>query len=355
MGHDVAGAEIGAAVLEPAARERAAVASTSRRSPATTCGSGFLVHEMPLGRRAVYRYLRACEPVEVDVTLLSVADRLATRGRGLGGGDRPAPRARAPAARRGARLAARARRGRRCAGDGLAQALGIEPGAGARAAARRARGGELRRRDPTAARRRSRGRGELRARRRATAPAGRLRGAAVSATPTASSARSSPASCRARSSTRTSARSRSWTSTRRRAGTRSSIPRRHAATCSRSSPRTSRPRSLAAQRLARRVHDRLGADGVNLLNSCGQRGVADRVPLPHPRDPALRGRPAAAAVDSGAGRPRRDRRGRRRSCGEQAAGAARRAGARATAGSASAAVPATFPAVRSGALTPDRR
>ncbi|HEY7932361.1 MAG TPA: HDIG domain-containing metalloprotein [Solirubrobacteraceae bacterium] len=42
---------------------------------------GFLVHEpQPLSRSAVYRYLRACEPVEVDVTLLSVADRLATRG-----------------------------------------------------------------------------------------------------------------------------------------------------------------------------------------------------------------------------------------------------------------------------------
>jgi poly(A) polymerase len=42
---------------------------------------GFLVHERPLSRRALYRYLRTCEPVEVDVTLLSVADRLATRGR----------------------------------------------------------------------------------------------------------------------------------------------------------------------------------------------------------------------------------------------------------------------------------
>ena len=49
---------------------------------------GFLVHEMPLSRRAVYRYLRACEPVEVDVTLLSVADRLATRGRGADGRSR---------------------------------------------------------------------------------------------------------------------------------------------------------------------------------------------------------------------------------------------------------------------------
>ena len=43
---------------------------------------GFLVHEAPLSRRSVYRYLDACGPVAVDVTLLSVADRLATRGHG---------------------------------------------------------------------------------------------------------------------------------------------------------------------------------------------------------------------------------------------------------------------------------
>jgi putative nucleotidyltransferase with HDIG domain len=42
---------------------------------------GFLVHECPLDRRAVYRYLRLTSPVEVEVTLLSCADRLATRGR----------------------------------------------------------------------------------------------------------------------------------------------------------------------------------------------------------------------------------------------------------------------------------
>jgi putative nucleotidyltransferase with HDIG domain len=42
---------------------------------------GFLVHERPLDRRAVYRYLRRTDPVEVEVTLLSCADRLATRGR----------------------------------------------------------------------------------------------------------------------------------------------------------------------------------------------------------------------------------------------------------------------------------
>ena len=42
---------------------------------------GFLVHERPLDRRAVYRYLNRTSPVSVEVTLLSCADRLATRGR----------------------------------------------------------------------------------------------------------------------------------------------------------------------------------------------------------------------------------------------------------------------------------
>jgi hypothetical protein len=42
---------------------------------------GFLVHEpQPLSRHTVFAYLLACTPVEVDVTLLSIADRLATRG-----------------------------------------------------------------------------------------------------------------------------------------------------------------------------------------------------------------------------------------------------------------------------------
>jgi poly(A) polymerase len=42
---------------------------------------GFLVRERPLDRHAVYRYLERTSPVEVEVTLLSVADRLATRGK----------------------------------------------------------------------------------------------------------------------------------------------------------------------------------------------------------------------------------------------------------------------------------
>ena len=42
---------------------------------------GFLVHERPLDRAQVYRYLRRTAPLGVEVTLLSCADRLATRGR----------------------------------------------------------------------------------------------------------------------------------------------------------------------------------------------------------------------------------------------------------------------------------
>lgn len=42
---------------------------------------GFLVHSRPLDRGAIYDYLRRCEPMEVEVTVLALADRLATRGR----------------------------------------------------------------------------------------------------------------------------------------------------------------------------------------------------------------------------------------------------------------------------------
>ncbi|HEU0024637.1 MAG TPA: HDIG domain-containing protein, partial [Thermoleophilaceae bacterium] len=42
---------------------------------------GFMVHDRPLDSRGVYRYLTTTSPVEVEVTLLSCADRLATRGR----------------------------------------------------------------------------------------------------------------------------------------------------------------------------------------------------------------------------------------------------------------------------------
>jgi poly(A) polymerase len=43
---------------------------------------GFLIAEAPLPPRRVHEYLRATEPVAVDVTLLTVADRLSARGAG---------------------------------------------------------------------------------------------------------------------------------------------------------------------------------------------------------------------------------------------------------------------------------
>jgi putative nucleotidyltransferase with HDIG domain len=80
IGHDVRGAELARAVLErlrASERLRAHVAALVRNH----LRLGFLVHEpQPLSRRSVFVYLRACSPVEVDVTLLSIADRLATRG-----------------------------------------------------------------------------------------------------------------------------------------------------------------------------------------------------------------------------------------------------------------------------------
>ena len=47
------------------------------------------------------------------------------------------------------------------------------------------------------------------------------------------------------------------------------VPRRHARDLLEISPDDLAATALAAQRLAHRVHERLGADGVNLLNSRG--------------------------------------------------------------------------------------
>lgn len=82
IGHDVQGAELARTLLgrlRASERLRAHVAALVRHH----LRLGFLVHEpQPLARRTAFAYLRACSPVEVDVTLLSVADRLATRGDG---------------------------------------------------------------------------------------------------------------------------------------------------------------------------------------------------------------------------------------------------------------------------------
>jgi putative nucleotidyltransferase with HDIG domain len=80
IGHDERGASLARELLgrlRTSERLRAHVAALARQH----LRLGFLVHEpQPLSRRTVFAYLRATEPVEVDVTLLSVADRLATRG-----------------------------------------------------------------------------------------------------------------------------------------------------------------------------------------------------------------------------------------------------------------------------------
>jgi poly(A) polymerase len=85
MGHDRVGADLAREVLgrlRASERLRAHVAGLVRNH----LRLGFLVHEpQPLARRTVYGYLRACGTVAADVSLLSVADRLATRG---GGSDR---------------------------------------------------------------------------------------------------------------------------------------------------------------------------------------------------------------------------------------------------------------------------
>jgi len=89
---------------------------------------GFLVHERPLDRRSVWRYLQATEPYAPEVTVFTVADRLATRGRNAG----PAIRAHLELAREllGPALARRAdgRRAPLVRGDELARELGLPPG-----------------------------------------------------------------------------------------------------------------------------------------------------------------------------------------------------------------------------------
>lgn len=80
LGHDELGAEMARGILRRwHASERLAdyVAVLTRHH----LRLGFMVHKGPLSRRSVWRYLTATAPYEADVTVLTVADRLATRGR----------------------------------------------------------------------------------------------------------------------------------------------------------------------------------------------------------------------------------------------------------------------------------
>jgi poly(A) polymerase len=80
-GHDSTGAEI---VGRICARLRASRRLTQHLQGLTLhhLRLGFLIPEAPLPPRRVHEYLRATDPVGVDVTLLTVADRLSARGAG---------------------------------------------------------------------------------------------------------------------------------------------------------------------------------------------------------------------------------------------------------------------------------
>jgi hypothetical protein len=83
IGHDAAGAEQARAILRRwRASERLGdyVAALTRHH----LHLGFLVHERPLDRRTAWRYLTTTAPYSADITVLTVADRLATRGRNAG-------------------------------------------------------------------------------------------------------------------------------------------------------------------------------------------------------------------------------------------------------------------------------
>jgi tRNA nucleotidyltransferase/poly(A) polymerase len=126
-GHDARGADVARAVLRRL-RASARLVDYVTLVVRNHLRLGFLVHERPLDRRAVWRYLRATAPHSADVTLLTVADRLATRGRNA----EPAIAAHLDVARTmlDAAFAERAapRRPPLVRGDELAKALGLAPG-----------------------------------------------------------------------------------------------------------------------------------------------------------------------------------------------------------------------------------
>jgi poly(A) polymerase len=127
LGHDSAGAELARDVLR---RLRASqrmieyVAALTRHH----LRLGFLVREQPLDRRAVWRYLRATAPYAADVTILTVADRFATRGRNAEAAI--ASHLELASEMLGYAFAERAAGPREplVRGDDLARELGIEPG-----------------------------------------------------------------------------------------------------------------------------------------------------------------------------------------------------------------------------------
>jgi tRNA nucleotidyltransferase/poly(A) polymerase len=79
IGHDRLGAEMADDLLRRL-RTSTRLRETVVRGVRLHLPLGFLVHRTPLSLRQIDRYLRATAPSEVEIIVLSVADRLATRG-----------------------------------------------------------------------------------------------------------------------------------------------------------------------------------------------------------------------------------------------------------------------------------
>jgi putative nucleotidyltransferase with HDIG domain len=129
-GHDQVGAEIIGGICERLRASRR-LARHLQALALHHLRLGFLISEMPLSARRVHAYLRATEPVAVDVTLLTVADRLSARG----AGPIAAPEMVAAHLQLAREMIAAALDWRRdgppqplLRGDELAAELGIEPG-----------------------------------------------------------------------------------------------------------------------------------------------------------------------------------------------------------------------------------
>ncbi len=86
------------------------------------------------------------------------------------------------------------------------------------------------------------------------------------------------------------------------------VPRAHSADLFEISDSDLERTMLAARRLAGRMRAALEPDGFNVLNAVRAGGLADDLPLPPARHPALRRRSAEAALDTARRRGRGDRR-----------------------------------------------
>ncbi len=127
-GHDDLGAEISDGFLLGRLKTSARLAAFVRAEIVDHLAAGFMTHEEPVGLRSVHGYLKKTGQAAVDTTVISVADRLATRGRNS---DEAIKRHLSLTDRLLAAAVEREREGDPTPlvrGDVLAAELGIEPG-----------------------------------------------------------------------------------------------------------------------------------------------------------------------------------------------------------------------------------